>query len=136
MNPISKINSKLPIEAELHKNKKNKLTEQLSPSTEIIQEDPEELQKTEQEVTVYKEKKICVVHKGRISGANYMCPHCETFYCLKCITALVNFDEKCWSCNNPFEETGELFGDKSRTVKKSKNINQKQEKKEIVIRNE
>jgi parallel beta-helix repeat protein len=136
VNPINKINSKLPIEAELHKNKKNKIAEPLSPSTEIIQEDPEELQKTEQEVTVYKEKKICVVHKGPISGANYMCPHCETLYCLKCITVLVNFDEKCWLCNNPFEEVGELFGDKSRTVKKSKKINQKQEKKEIIIRNE
>jgi len=56
------------------------------------------LDTTEQEVTAFKEQKICVVHKGPISGAIYLCPKCETFYCLKCATHLKKNGERCWSC--------------------------------------
>ncbi|MEX2715414.1 MAG: hypothetical protein Q6353_022110 [Candidatus Sigynarchaeum springense] len=56
------------------------------------------LDKTEEEVTTFKDQKICVVHKGPISGAIYLCPKCETFYCLKCATFLKKNGEKCWSC--------------------------------------
>ncbi|MBN2153890.1 MAG: hypothetical protein JW839_20705, partial [Candidatus Lokiarchaeota archaeon] len=58
----------------------------------------EPLDKTEEEVTTFKDQKICVVHKGPISGAIYLCPKCETFYCLKCATFLKKNGEKCWSC--------------------------------------
>ena len=31
---------------------------------------------------------FCIVHRGPIEGDNYLCPHCKTFYCVKCATAL------------------------------------------------
>ncbi|MEX2681844.1 MAG: hypothetical protein Q6373_009590 [Candidatus Sigynarchaeota archaeon] len=69
----------------------------------MTSEDLAELKKTEQEVTAKLERKICVVHKGPIKGANYACPHCETFYCRNCVVALANAGEKCWSCGNKLE---------------------------------
>jgi hypothetical protein len=56
------------------------------------------LDKTEEEVTTIKEQRMCVVHKGPIAGANFLCPKCETFYCMKCAIALKKNGEKCWSC--------------------------------------
>ncbi len=61
------------------------------------------LDKTEEEVTTFKDQKICVVHKGPISGAIYLCPKCETFYCLKCATHLKKNGEKCWSCKSEID---------------------------------
>jgi len=57
-----------------------------------------EVRKTEKEVDVEKQKFICVVHKGPIEGDNYLCPNCQTFYCVKCAKALKEKGEKCWSC--------------------------------------
>ncbi len=57
-----------------------------------------EFDNTENEVTAIKEQKICIVHKGPISGAIFLCPKCETFYCMKCATYLKKNGEKCWSC--------------------------------------
>jgi len=54
---------------------------------------------TEEEVTVSKEKKICLVCKSKISGKNFMCPECGTFYCSKCSKALSNLENVCWVCN-------------------------------------
>ncbi|HME51096.1 MAG TPA: hypothetical protein VKM55_02655 [Candidatus Lokiarchaeia archaeon] len=65
--------------------------------------DAEELQKTEQEVTAILDVKLCIVHKGPIKGANYSCPQCNTFYCLKCAAALASAGERCWSCGNKIE---------------------------------
>lgn len=54
---------------------------------------------TEEEVTVSKEKKICLVCKSKISGKNFMCPECGTFYCSKCSKALSDLENVCWVCN-------------------------------------
>ncbi|MHA1891250.1 MAG: beta strand repeat-containing protein [Promethearchaeota archaeon] len=69
----------------------------------LTPEELAEIEKTEQEVTEYKEKKICIVHKGPISGAMYMCPKCEALYCMKCATALKRGGEKCWQCGAPID---------------------------------
>jgi len=53
---------------------------------------------TEQEVNVQEQKFTCVVHKGPITGANYLCSKCGTFYCLNCAIALKKNQEKCWTC--------------------------------------
>ncbi len=58
-----------------------------------------EIQRTKGEVQVEKEKHICVVHKGKIVGTVYICPNCETYYCMKCATALKKKNENCWVCN-------------------------------------
>nr|MDO8109032.1 hypothetical protein [Candidatus Sigynarchaeota archaeon] len=62
-----------------------------------------ELQKTEKEVVATMDVKACIVHKGPIKGANYSCPHCNTFYCINCAITLANNGEGCWSCGNKIE---------------------------------
>ncbi len=56
-----------------------------------------EIDTTEEEVTAIKDQKICVVHKGPISGAIFLCK-CEAFYCMACAQHLKKNGEKCWSC--------------------------------------
>lgn len=69
----------------------------------LTPEELQELQQTEQEVTARLDVKTCIVHKGPIKGANYACPHCNTFYCLNCVLALANAGELCWSCGKSLE---------------------------------
>ncbi|MFX0099418.1 MAG: PKD domain-containing protein [Candidatus Hodarchaeota archaeon] len=82
-------------------------------STGVAQEDEEkkvltdseqaELDKTEQEVQTFEEVRTCIVHKGPIAGANYLCPNCKTFYCMKCAITLSKNGEKCWACGKDLE---------------------------------
>ncbi len=89
-------------EAAVPKKKKKfyKLRTAVAPLTEAEKED---LKRTEAEVDVKKRKFICVVHKGPIIGPNYLCPHCETFYCVRCANALKEKGENCWSCEREIE---------------------------------
>lgn len=59
---------------------------------------------TEEEITISKEKKICVVCKGKLERKMYICPDCNTFYCNKCSDSLVDLENMCWVCNSPFDE--------------------------------
>ncbi len=59
---------------------------------------------TEEEVSVSKEKKICIVCKGKIGRNNiYLCPDCDTFYCLKCSNTLTTLENACWVCCAPLD---------------------------------
>ncbi|MFX0101065.1 MAG: hypothetical protein ACFFCS_15935 [Candidatus Hodarchaeota archaeon] len=60
---------------------------------------------TEEEISVSKEKQICLVCKGEISRENYVCPNCKAFYCERCTNALKDLENACWSCNTPFDPT-------------------------------
>jgi hypothetical protein len=60
---------------------------------------------TEEEVSISKEKKICLVCKGNVGGLNFMCSDCGAFYCVKCSEALSNLENACWVCNTPFDES-------------------------------
>ena len=61
---------------------------------------------TEEEVSISKEKKICLVCKGKVARNNiFLCPECDTFYCSKCSEALSNLENACWVCNEPFDES-------------------------------
>jgi len=60
---------------------------------------------TEEEISFHMEKKICVVCKGNVSRVNYMCPKCNTLYCVNCSEALSNLENICWVCNEPIDET-------------------------------
>ena len=61
---------------------------------------------TEEEVSISKEKKICLVCKSKIERFNvYLCPNCSTFYCEKCAHTLSNMENLCWVCDTPFDET-------------------------------
>ena len=55
------------------------------------------------EVDVEKKKHFCIVHRGKIVGAMYLCPKCETYYCMKCATVLKKRGEACWGCNNEID---------------------------------
>ena len=60
---------------------------------------------TEEEVSISKEKKICVVCKGKIIGMNFICRGCEIFYCQKFYNALVNLENACWACDMALDES-------------------------------
>ncbi|MFX1329426.1 MAG: hypothetical protein ACFE91_14950 [Promethearchaeota archaeon] len=60
---------------------------------------------SEEEITISKEKKICLVDKSKIEGLNFMCSGCGAFYCLKCSTALINLENACWVCNTPIDKS-------------------------------
>lgn len=92
------------LEFKLIKDIKSYKTEEAQISGRIILEmftKPERV--SEEEVTVSKEKKICLVCKGKISGLNFMCTDCGTFYCTKCSNALSDIENVCWACNTPID---------------------------------
>ncbi len=61
---------------------------------------------TEEDITLYKEKKICLVCKGKASGFNiYLCPNCDSLYCNKCAEALSELENACWVCNGPIDDS-------------------------------
>ena len=67
-----------------------------------IAQRPEHL--TEEEVSISKEKKICLACKGKVGGFNFICTECGAFYCEKCVRALIELENACWVCNTPFDE--------------------------------
>ncbi len=60
---------------------------------------------TEEEVSISKEKKICLVCKGKVSGINFLCRECESFYCEKCYNALIGIENLCWACDAVLDES-------------------------------
>ena len=61
---------------------------------------------TEEEVTYFKEKKICLVCKSHIEGFNnYICPRCEVLYCENCARALTDLENACWTCESPLDNS-------------------------------
>ena len=61
---------------------------------------------TEEEVTYYKERKICLVCKGNIKGFNnYICPKCEVLYCENCARTLIDLENACWACESPLDKS-------------------------------
>jgi hypothetical protein len=61
---------------------------------------------TEEEVSVAKEKKICLVCKGRVERFNiFICPECDSLYCEKCARTLSNLENICWACDTALDES-------------------------------
>lgn len=58
----------------------------------------------EEEISISKEKKICLVCKGKLSRQIYICPGCGAFFCCKCADALSDHENMCWVCQQPFDE--------------------------------
>jgi hypothetical protein len=60
---------------------------------------------TEEEVSISKESKVCLVCKNKVLGYNvFICPSCETFYHQTCARALEKLENACWACNGPIDE--------------------------------
>lgn len=60
---------------------------------------------SEEEVIFHKEKKICLVCKGKVLRVNYICPKCNALYCINCSEVLSNRENMCWVCDEPFDES-------------------------------
>lgn len=60
---------------------------------------------TEEEVSISKEKKACLVCKGKVLGVNFICLICEVFYCIKCSETLSNLENLCWTCDSPIDKS-------------------------------
>ncbi len=54
---------------------------------------------TKKDISFFKEKHYCLIHKGPITGYTFVCPHCGTYYCTNCKNALEDLDNICWACN-------------------------------------
>lgn len=60
----------------------------------------------DEDLTLYKESKICLVCKGKATGFEvYVCTECGALYCLKCAQALSNLENICWACNAPIDKS-------------------------------
>jgi hypothetical protein len=69
-----------------------------------IIERPEHI--SEEEVTYYREQKICLICKGKVAGFNiFLCPNCEALYHEDCARVLTNMENACWVCNDPIDKT-------------------------------
>ncbi|MFX1321355.1 MAG: hypothetical protein ACFFAQ_06900 [Promethearchaeota archaeon] len=60
---------------------------------------------SEEEVTFFREQKICLVCKGVVKGFNYICSECDALYCENCARTLTDLENACWVCNAPFDNT-------------------------------
>ncbi len=61
---------------------------------------------TEEEVIFHREKKICLVCKGKVGGFNtFICIKCNALYCQNCAKHLSNLENQCWVCDTPFDES-------------------------------
>ena len=60
---------------------------------------------TEEEISISKEKKICLVCKNKLKGYIFMCEGCEAFYCQKCIDAVIQLENLCWACNYQIDKS-------------------------------
>ncbi len=89
---------KLTIKAPKPKKTTEDLPDSLEKKGEELEAEQKALEETEAEVSIHREKFVCVVHKGPIEGDNYLCPNCFTFYCLKCAKTLKDQGDNCWTC--------------------------------------
>jgi len=67
---------------------------------QLVKSRPEKL--TEKEITFFRERKICLVCKGKVEGFSFICK-CDAMYCQKCAQVLTNMDNMCWACNGPID---------------------------------
>ncbi|MFX0076955.1 MAG: hypothetical protein ACFE96_16030, partial [Candidatus Hermodarchaeota archaeon] len=60
----------------------------------------------EEDVSVFKDRKVCLVCKGKISGFNvFICPECDSIYCDNCARALSDLENLCWVCESPLDQS-------------------------------
>jgi hypothetical protein len=85
--------------------KRAKGTEKKAELSDILKtfSKPEKL--TEEEISVAKEKQICLVCKNKLGGNIFLCSSCGAFYCVKCSDTLATLENACWVCDIPFDET-------------------------------
>ena len=60
---------------------------------------------TEDEVSISKEKKICLVCRGKVLRFNSFICECDIIYCHNCARTLSDLENMCWVCSAPFDES-------------------------------
>ena len=58
---------------------------------------------TGEDIAVFKESHLCIVHKGPVDSHAFICPGCGTFYCKACYDAVAATYNTCWSCGRPLD---------------------------------
>ena len=59
---------------------------------------------SEEDITFFRERKICLVCKGEVAGFNtFICPSCSALYCEKCAKALTLLENACWVCKRSID---------------------------------
>jgi len=58
---------------------------------------------TEDDVIFHRERKICLVCKGKLIRSIYLCPECDALYCIKCSEAISTMENECWACYTPID---------------------------------
>ena len=85
---------------------------------------------SEEEVTYYREQKICLVCKGKVTGFNiFLCPNCEALYHEECARALTSMENACWVCIDPIDKTKPTKPFKK--VEEKKDVEEEKKEKEI-----
>ncbi|TFG17335.1 MAG: hypothetical protein EU533_08365 [Promethearchaeota archaeon] len=79
-------------------------------------------QLSDEEITLYKEKRICLVCKGKSSGFVYICSHCDAIYCQKCAHYIVKMDNICWACENSLDPSLRIKEGKEKKESKASKI--------------
>ncbi len=46
-----------------------------------------------------------MVCKSKLGGFNFICTECGALYCEKCVRALIELENGCWVCQEPFDES-------------------------------
>ena len=82
-------------------------------------------QLSEEEVTFYREQKICLVCKGTTLGFTYICPDCKALYCEKCARSLIDLENACWICNSAIDKTKTVKIHKRKEIKDFKTVKEK-----------
>jgi hypothetical protein len=59
---------------------------------------------TEEEISISKEKRICLVCKNKLKSQMFMCGTCGAYYCINCSDFLSNEENSCWVCSAPIDE--------------------------------
>jgi len=88
-----------------HYNKQGTISGEIQGKQEILAIFSRPQRLTEEEVSISKEKKICLVCKNSGLRFTYICPDCNAIYCQKCATALSGMENACWVCGSPFDES-------------------------------
>jgi hypothetical protein len=57
------------------------------------------------DIAVFKEQHLCIVHKGPVDNFTFICPKCGTFYCKTCFDVVVAENNACWACGRPLDSS-------------------------------
>jgi hypothetical protein len=57
----------------------------------------------EKDLQIHKVRPTCMVCTIPLKGATFICPNCETKYCMRCAQTLASRKEYCWTCRKPLK---------------------------------